>query len=70
MGVLQDNKIIVASAAVGVLAGCYIYKRYCDNYNYWNSEFVRAGVVKDLFIYPIKSCKGLAVSTLFYIILV
>ena len=62
MGVLQENRIIVASAAVGILAGCYIYKRYRDNYNYWNSEFVSVGVVKDLYVYPIKSCKGLAVS--------
>ena len=61
MGVLQDNRILVASAAVGIIAGCYIYKRYQDH-KYWNGEFVPVGVVKDLYIYPIKSCKGLAVS--------
>jgi len=61
MGILQDNRIIAASASVGIIAGYYIYKRYQDH-KYWNGEFVPVGVVKDLYIYPIKSCKGLAVD--------
>ena len=63
MGILQDGRILAASVAAGVLAGCYIYKKYRDNQSYWNSEFVSAGTVKDLYLYPIKSGKGLTVST-------
>jgi len=62
MGVLQDGRIIAASAAVGVLAGCYVYKKYRDNQKYCSDEFVPAGTVKDLFIYPIKSCKALSLD--------
>ncbi|KAE9554682.1 hypothetical protein FO519_002092 [Halicephalobus sp. NKZ332] len=62
MGVLQDGRIIAASAAVGILAGCYVYKRYRDNQKYWNSEFVPAGVVKELYVHPIKSGKALNIG--------
>lgn len=66
MGVLQDGRIIAASAAVGVLAGCYAYRKYRENQKYWDSEFVSAGVIKDLYLYPIKSGKPLSVSAFLY----
>ncbi|KAE9554683.1 hypothetical protein FO519_002093 [Halicephalobus sp. NKZ332] len=62
MGVLQDGRIIAASATVGILAGCYVYKRYRDNQKYWNSEFVPAGFIKELYVYPVKACKELKVD--------
>ena len=67
MSVFQDKRIITISVSIGILAGYYAYKRYRESKKYWNSEFVPAGIVKDLYLYPIKSGKGSSVRISFII---
>jgi hypothetical protein len=61
MGVVQNSHLHLAvGAGIGVsfLIAAYVYSAWRKVHNYWNSEFVEAGRVDRLFVYPIKSCKG------------
>jgi len=54
----------VAAISVGAILSAYALNHYRKKYNYWNSSFVEAGRVDRLFVYPIKSCKGVEISFL------
>ncbi|CAI4227527.1 unnamed protein product [Auanema sp. JU1783] len=64
MSIIQDNKALLGILAASYLSyGAYIYLR-----KYWESNrnsFVPIGIVKELYIYPIKSCKGKSVFSLY-----
>jgi uncharacterized protein YcbX len=63
MGVLQENRVIVAVTGVSVAAfGIFAFNHFLRQYRYWNSEFKEVGNVKELFLYPIKSGKSMNIE--------
>jgi hypothetical protein len=63
MSTLHGVNVRLAAIGIGaaVFAG-YLFNYFRKRYNYWNSPFLEAGRVQQLFVYPIKSCKGVEVS--------
>jgi hypothetical protein len=51
----------VATGLVGAASLAYYIRRVVGRHRYWNSPYVRVGVVERLYVYPIKSCKGISV---------
>lgn len=57
----MNNTKFLTLATVGtglITTFTYLIHRLIKDYLYWNREFVKSGVIEELFIYPIKSCKG------------
>ena len=59
------SKPLIASIAAGAVLVSAFYLNYRHKKaaeSYWNSDFIEAGEVSQLFVYPVKSCKPLVVS--------
>jgi hypothetical protein len=62
---ISNTRLAAAiGAGLGVsLFTVYVVAKWRRRLNYWNTPFVEAGRVDRLFLYPIKSCKGVEVIT-------
>lgn len=52
----------ISVASVATVATTYFLHRLWRLQRYWNAPFVEAGTVGKLFIFPVKSCKGIEVK--------
>uniref|UniRef100_A0A915DPD9 Molybdenum cofactor sulfurase middle domain-containing protein n=1 Tax=Ditylenchus dipsaci TaxID=166011 RepID=A0A915DPD9_9BILA len=51
--------LLLATLGAGTAVfATYLLQSYIRRYLYWNSKFVKAGKVENLWLFPIKSCKG------------
>jgi hypothetical protein len=63
MPLTLNNKqlALLATAGAGITVSALVLRYFLKRHTYWNSEFVEAGKVDELVIFPIKSCKGIKV---------
>jgi hypothetical protein len=68
-GLLSQRTTVTALAAVatglvGAASLAYYIRRLVLRHRYWHSAYVRVGVVERLYVYPVKSCRGISVTLL------
>jgi hypothetical protein len=59
-------RLAVGAGIGATLLTAYAIQHWRKVHNYWNSEFKEVGRVDHLFVYPVKSCRGVEANFIIF----